>query len=165
MQVARALEPKKRTYFNKLIEVFRAVQLEMKYDKDEILQLYLNLLPYGGNIQGVKSASILYFGKNPDHLSLAEITSLSIIPNRPSSLVIGNANDEIVKERNRWLNIFAKEKVFTEKEIEDALNRTAHRPQGTVPRYIQHLAYKLKEKGDIIHTYINMNKQMEVENW
>jgi len=72
MQVARALEPKKRTYFNKLVEVFRAFQLELKYDKDEILQMYLNVLPYGGNIQGVKSASILYFGKNPDHLSLAE---------------------------------------------------------------------------------------------
>ena len=122
MQVARALEPKRRTYFNKLIEVFRAFQLELKYDKDEILQMYLNLLPYGGNIQGVKSASILYFGKNPDHLSLAEITALSIIPNRPSSLVIGRSNNEIVVERNRWLNVFASEKVFTKKEIEDAIN-------------------------------------------
>ena len=121
MQVARALEPKRRTYFNKLIEMFRAFQLEWKYNKDEILQLYLNLLPYGGNIQGVKSASILYFGKNPDHLSLAEITALSIIPNRPSSLLIGKSNDRIIAERNRWLQEFAKEKVFTAKEIEDAL--------------------------------------------
>src|SRR5688500_133493 len=45
MQVARALEPKRRTYFNKLVEIFRAFQLELKYDKNEILQLYLNLLP------------------------------------------------------------------------------------------------------------------------
>ncbi len=47
MQVARALEPKKRNYFNKLIEIFRAWQLEWKYNKEEILQLYCNLLPYG----------------------------------------------------------------------------------------------------------------------
>src|SRR5688500_6463151 len=102
MQVARALEPKRRTYLNKLIEIFRAEQLEWKYNKNEILQLYLNLVPYGGNIEGVKSASILYFKKKPDHLSLAEITALSIIPNRPSSLVMGKHNDRIVQDRNRW---------------------------------------------------------------
>jgi penicillin-binding protein 1C len=116
MQVARALEPKRRNLGNKLIEVFRALQLELKYSKDEILQLYLNLVPYGGNIEGVKSASVLYFGKNPNHLSLAEITALSIIPNRPSTLVMGKHNDEIVKQRNKWLNRFAKETIFTAKE-------------------------------------------------
>jgi penicillin-binding protein 1C len=80
MQVARMLEPKRRTYFNKLIEVFRAFQLEWTYSKDEILQLYINKMPFGSNIEGVKSASVLYFKKNPDHLSLAEVTALSIIP-------------------------------------------------------------------------------------
>ena len=70
MQVARELEPRRRTYWNKLVEVFRAFQLEWKYSKDQILQLYLNKAPYGGNIQGVKSASLLYFSKNPDHLSV-----------------------------------------------------------------------------------------------
>jgi len=89
MQVARALEHRKRNIGSKIIETCRAFQLELKYNKNEILQMYLNLVPYGGNIEGVKSASILYFSKNPDHLSLAEITALSIIPNRPSSLVIG----------------------------------------------------------------------------
>jgi penicillin-binding protein 1C len=72
MQVARALEHRKRNIGSKIIETFRAFQLELKYDKNEILQMYLNLVPYGGNIEGVKSASILYFNKNPDHLSLAE---------------------------------------------------------------------------------------------
>lgn len=165
MQVARALEPKRRTYANKLVEVFRALQLEMKYSKDEILQLYLNLLPYGGNIQGVKSASILYFGKNPDHLSLAEITALSIIPNRPSTLVIGRSNEVIVQERNRWLKLFAKQKVFTQKEIEDALNEPLTAQRGTVPRFVPHLAWKLKREvgGDIIHTNIRMNEQMKIE--
>ncbi len=133
MQVARALEPKQRTYFNKGIEMFRALQLEWKYSKDEILQLYLNLVPYGGNIQGVKSAAILYFKKNPDHLSLAEITALSIIPNRPSSLVIGRNNDLIVKERNRWLQKFAATNLFTQKEIKDALDEPLLATRGVVP--------------------------------
>ncbi len=113
MQVARAIERKPRTYAGKLIEMFRALQLEMNYSKSEILRLYCNLLPYGSNIEGVKSASLLYFKKDPDHLSLAEITALSIIPNRPSSLIPGRNNDMIVTERNRWLKIFAAEKLFT----------------------------------------------------
>ena len=164
MQVAKALEPKSRTYPNKLIEIFRALQLEWKYSKAEILQLYLNLVSYGGNIEGVKSASILYFKKNPDHLSLAEITALSIIPNRPASLVIGRNNDLVVKERNRWLRKFADDKVFTSKQIQDALEEPLTASRGSVPKMIPQLAYKLKRQGgDIIHTNIETNTQLKVE--
>jgi len=164
MQLARALEPKHRTYWNKLVEVFRAFQLEWKYNKDEILQLYLNKVPYGGNIQGVKSASILYFSKNPDHLSLAEITALSVIPNRPSTLVIGKHNDRIVAERNKWLRRWVSENVFTPKEIEDALGEPLMATRGTVPELVPQLALKLKKSGgDIIHTTINLNDQLKIE--
>jgi len=164
MQVARELEPKRRTYWNKVVEVFRAFQLEWKYSKDEILQLYLNKVPYGGNIQGVKSASILYFGKNPDHLSLAEITALSVIPNRPSTLVMGKRNDLIVAERNKWLRRWAKEKVFTPKEIEDALAEPLIARRGTVPQLVPQLALKLKKSGrDIVHTTIDLNMQLKIE--
>jgi len=163
MQVARALEHRKRNIGSKIIETFRAFQLELKYSKSEILQMYLNLVPYGGNIEGVKSASILYFNKNPDHLSLAEITSLSIIPNRPSSLVIGKNNNLIVRERNKWLKRFAEEKVFTHKEIEDALAEPLLASRGTVPHYLPHLSYKLKMRGDIVRTNIIMNTQVKTE--
>lgn len=164
MQVARALEPKRRTYLNKTVEMFRAFQLEWKYSKDEILQLYLNLVPYGGNIEGVKAASVLYFKKNPDHLSLAEIMALSIIPNRPSSLVMGRNNDTIIKERNRWLHQFAADNIFTQKEISDALEEPLTATRGTVPKYIPHLAWKLKQQGgDIIKTNIDMNTQVKTE--
>ena len=164
MQVAKALEPKPRNYLNKFIEIFRAFQLEWKYSKEEILQLYLNLVPYGSNIEGVKSASILYFKKNPDHLSLAEITALSIIPNRPSSLVIGRNNDLIILERNRWLRKFAGDNLFTSKEIQDALHEPLTASRGTVPRLIPQLAYKLKRQGgDIIYTNIEVNTQLKVE--
>ncbi|HEY2722138.1 MAG TPA: penicillin-binding protein 1C [Chitinophagaceae bacterium] len=164
MQVARALEHRKRNIWSKTIEMFRAFQLEMKYSKNEILQMYLNLVPYGGNIEGVKSASILYFNKNPDHLSLAEITALSIIPNRPSTLVMGKNNVLIVQERNKWLKRFADEKVFTQKEIEDALAEPLTASRGTVPHYLPHLSYKLKQTGgDIIRTNIIMNTQLKTE--
>ncbi|TXJ22559.1 MAG: penicillin-binding protein 1C [Chitinophagaceae bacterium] len=164
MQVARALEHRKRTLPNKIIEMFRALQLEWKYDKDEILQLYLNLVPYGGNIEGVKAAALLYFNKNPDHLSLAEITALSIIPNRPSSLVIGKNNDRIREERNRWLKKFSEEKVFTEKEIDDALAEPLTARRGTVPHYTPHLFYKLsRQQKGLIQTHIDLNTQLKTE--
>ncbi|HET9824428.1 MAG TPA: transglycosylase domain-containing protein, partial [Chitinophagaceae bacterium] len=164
MQVARALEHRKRNIGSKIIETFRALQLELKYSKDEILQMYLNLVPYGGNIEGVKSASILYFNKDPDHLSLGEITALCVIPNRPSSLVMGKNNGLIILERNKWLRKFANEKVFTHKEIEDALAEPLTASRGTIPHYVPHLSYKLKQQGgDIIRTNIVMNTQMKTE--
>lgn len=167
MQVAKALEPGKRNIWSKIREMFRAFQLELKYSKKEILQFYLNLVPYGGNIEGVKAASLFYFQKNPDHLSLAEITSLSIIPNRPGQLVIGKNNDRIVKERNKWLYRFAERKVFSSREIEDALAEPLTASRQSLPKYIPHLAYKLRklatsEKPDI-HTAIELNKQLKIE--
>ena len=164
MQVARALEPKKRTYFNKLREIFRAGQLELKYSKQEILKLYLDLVPYGGNIQGVKAAAFFYFRKNPDHLSLAEITTLSIIPNRPSSLVIGKANERIEAARNRWLKKFEQQTLFTAKEIEDALREPLHAKRFPAPDAVPQLSLKLKKthSGNIL-TFLNMNKQFKLE--
>ena len=164
MQVARALQPKKRTYFNKVKELFRALQLEWYYSKNEILCLYLNLVPYGGNIEGVKSAAVLYFDKNPDHLSLAEIVALSIIPNRPSSLVIGRNNDKIIEARNVWLQRFAIRKLFPAAAIQDALQEPLTANRNPVPKLIPHLAWKLKrEGGAIIHSTIDMQQQWKVE--
>lgn len=164
MQVARMLEPGSRTYFNKLKDLFRALELEWKYSKEEILQLYLNLVPYGGNIQGVKAAAYFYFQKNPDHLSLAEITALSIIPNRPNSLVIGRSNDKIMQERNRWLHYFEKTGLFTKKEISDALAEPLQARRHSAPRLIPHLSEKLRHyPGPEIHTGIDMNMQAKTE--
>ncbi|MBP6730915.1 MAG: penicillin-binding protein 1C [Chitinophagales bacterium] len=165
MQVARMLEPKRRTYLNKVIEIFRALQLEWKYSKDEILQLYFNLVPYGSNVEGVKSASILFFKKNPDHLSLAEVTALSIIPNRPSSLKLGRNNDVIARERNKWLHRFERDKLFSTKEIADALDEPLDTRRTEAPKAAPHLALKLKKAtgSDIIRTHLQMQMQLKLE--
>jgi penicillin-binding protein 1C len=164
MQLARALEPRKRTYFNKLVEIFRAEQLELKYSKQEILERYLNMVPYGGNIQGVKAAAFFYFRKSPNHLSLAEITTLSIIPNHPSTLVIGKNNDRIMKARNHWLKKFQRQNVFTAKEIEDALKEPLTATRNAAPALLPQLSLKLKKSGrENIMTHIDMNKQFKLE--
>lgn len=164
MQVARALEPKSRTYWHKAVEVFRAFQLEWNYSKDEILQMYVNLVPYGGNIEGMKAASWIYFNKNPDHLSLAEITALSIIPNRPSSLVIGKNNDRIVAERNKWLVRFKESGLFSEKEIKDALDEPLLASRNIGPKFVPHLAAELRKSSNpnvVATTQLEMQLQAE----
>ena len=145
MQVIRLLFPNERTYFNKITEMFRAVQLEMKYSKEEILQFYMNLVPYGGNIEGVKAASLLYFGRLPDKLSLAQIVALAVVPNRPVSLKPGKNNDRIFESRNKWLIKMKQSEIFPMKDIEDALKEPLEAVRMQVPRFAPHLANRLHE--------------------
>ena len=164
MQVARMLHRRPRTWGSKLIEMFRALQLEIRYSKKEILRLYLNLAPYGGNMEGIASASYFYFDKAPDHLSLAEITALSIIPNRPNSLTPGKHNDAIVKERNRWLQWMATKDIFTKKEIEDALREPFDAYRHPAPRLAPHLTQRLRVgDGATVTTTLSLNTQLQAE--
>lgn len=143
MQVVRLLYPAKRTYLNKLIESFRAFQLELNFSKDEILQLYLNLVPYGSNIEGVKSASVLYFNTVPDKLSLAQIVTLTVVPNQPVSLSLNKNNKKTAEARNKWLKRMQEEKIFDIAEINDALNEPLLAKRVASPKKIPHLAIRL----------------------
>ena len=83
MQVARLLEPRERTFVAKLRQIVRAIEIERKLSKDEILALYLSLAPYGGNLEGIRAASLAYFGKEPRRLTLAESALLVALPQSP----------------------------------------------------------------------------------
>ncbi len=166
MQVVRMLNPNERTYLNKISEIFRAMQLEIFYSKDEILQLYLNLVPYGSNIEGIKSASYLYFQKSPDRLSLAEVTALVIIPNRPTSLKLGTKNPLIVEERNKWLRRFQAAQLFDNQAINDALREPLNVFRHEAPKNAPHLSLRLKKEFPekaIIQASIKQAMQAKVE--
>jgi penicillin-binding protein 1C len=84
MQLARLMEPRReRSVYAKLRQMVRAVQLEQQLSKDEILDLYLALAPFGGNLEGIRAASIGYFGKEPKRLSLSEAALLVALPQSP----------------------------------------------------------------------------------
>ena len=85
MQTARLLEPRPRTLPSKAIEMLRALQIERRLTKKEILEIYLTLAPYGGNIEGVRAASRLYFGKDPVALNDAEQALLIALPQAPEA--------------------------------------------------------------------------------
>ncbi|MCW8804153.1 MAG: penicillin-binding protein 1C [Ignavibacteriaceae bacterium] len=166
MQVARMLEPKKRTYFNKIIEMFRATQLEFKYSKREILELYLSLLPFGGNIEGVKSAAYIYFNRPLGKLSLAQSVTLAIIPNDPNSLRLDRSNQEIAKKRNYWIKKFAKEQIFLSADLNDALDEPIENNRYPIPVIAPHFSYYVKDNfnGDIINTTLDLSMQQTAEN-
>ena len=172
MQVVRLLEPRERTYINKFVELFRALQLEWTYSKEEILELYINFVPYGSNIEGVKAASLLYFQKSPEQLSLAQIVSLTIIPNRPVSLNPQRYEGRLMIERNKWLQRFQEEKLFDAERIADALKEHVHAKRMALPRKAQHLSIRLHKKYPRvteINTTIKLSTQeraqMLVENY
>src|SRR6267143_4180435 len=76
MQIARMIEPKERTYLNKMAEIFRAFQLELHYSKDEILGIYYSIVPLGGNVEGLKSASYVYYQTPLERLNIAQLIDL-----------------------------------------------------------------------------------------
>jgi penicillin-binding protein 1C len=86
MQLARLADPAPRTLSSKRTEALRALQLEHRLTKRELLELYFNLAPYGGNLEGVGAASLFYFGKEPALLSPGEIALLVALPRAPSLL-------------------------------------------------------------------------------
>ncbi|MCO5163069.1 MAG: penicillin-binding protein 1C [Mesorhizobium sp.] len=84
MQLARLIEPReRRSVPAKIMQIARAVQIERRLSKDEILRLYLTLAPYGGNLEGIRAASLAWFGKEPRRLTLAESALLVAIPQLP----------------------------------------------------------------------------------
>src|SRR5262249_17170069 len=105
MQVARLLEPRaERSLKAKLRQIVRAVEMERALSKDEILALYVSLAPYGGNLEGVRAASLAYFGKEPRRLTLGEAAMLVGLPQSPeqrrpdrSASAARNARDRVLE--------------------------------------------------------------------
>lgn len=125
MQVARMLDPSERTYSSKLKEILRAFQLEIHYSKKEILEMYLSMLPYGGNVEGVKAASYIFFNRPPNRLSLSQSILMAVIPNNPNLMRLDKDNVNAIKMRNKLINKFSAGKVFRQSDLTDALNEPA----------------------------------------
>ena len=121
MQVVKALEPAKRTYFNKLIEMVKAYKLENEFSKEEILKIYLNNAPYGSNIVGYSTAIKMYFNKNVNDLSYAEASLLAVLPNSPGILNLKKNNDKLEAKRNRLLKTLLDRNLIDERQYKFSL--------------------------------------------
>ncbi|MEO0310666.1 MAG: penicillin-binding protein [Bacteroidota bacterium] len=166
MQVVRLLKPAPRTWFNKIKESIYALQLEWHFSKSEILNLYLNLLPYGGNIEGARAAAMLYFGKPATKLSIAEAASLAVIPNRPISLNIAKNTDAIIKARNKWLQKLVAGGVIEKSLLADALKEPLTAKRASLSAAAPHLAnrlYRIYHSDSVIKTNIDLAMQLKAE--
>ena len=144
MQVARMMEPKPRTIRNKIIEMFRALQLEARYSKDEILRLYLNMAPYGGNIVGSAAASRIYFNKPQNRLSLGEAALLAAIPNSPSRLRPDLYHANAVRAREKVLRRMVTFGKISEEKLREAVSEPIPTSRYPMPFGAPHLTRLLK---------------------
>ena len=164
MQVARVLEPTPRTVAGKARQILRAVQLEARLSKDEILTLYLNYAPMGGVLEGVEAASRAYLGKPARRLSHAEAALLVVLPQAPSLLrpdrhpsAARAARDKVIQRMHgSW----------PEADITDALQEPAYAQTLREPLLAPLLAERLKKTAagrPRIDTTLDPQAQQTVE--
>ena len=147
MQVARLMEPKARSIPNKLIEMFRALQLEHTYSKSEILTFYFNMLPYGGNIVGTAAASRFYFNKPQHALSLGEAALLAAIPNAPERLRPDRFPENARKAREKVLNRLLARRQISEQQWQEATQEPIPRKRYPLPFKAPHLSRMLVKEN------------------
>ena len=141
MQVARLLEPREhRSLGAKLRQITRALELEYALSKDQILALYLTLAPYGGNLEGIRAASLAYFGKEPRKLSLPEAALLVALPQSPELRRPDRFPDVARAARDRVLDRAAAAGVVPRDEIARAQSASVLRERKPLPVLAPHAA-------------------------
>lgn len=165
MQTARLLEPRPRNIVSKVLESFRAWQLERRLSKEQILELYLTMAPYGGNLEGVRAASWAYFGREPDNLSPDQIAMLIALPQSPEARRPDLHPKAAIVARERVLMRLADEKVFARDLAKESAEYPApkRRDFPTLAWHASEEALGRSKSPDNIRSTLDLNLQKEVE--
>ncbi len=165
MQTARLLEPRPRTFTSKAIEMMRALQIERRLSKTEILELYLTLAPYGGNIEGVRAASLIYFDKEPIRLTAAEQALLIALPQAPEARRPDRRLDAATTARNEVLEKFAQLGSLTPALVQEARETPLLSVRKKFAKAAYHTAYRLagEHPSGVIHATIDASLQARAE--
>ncbi|PWC95689.1 penicillin-binding protein 1C [Azospirillum sp. TSO5] len=166
MQVARLLEPRPRTFGAKLIEAARAAQLEWRYSKRDILSMYLTLAPYGGNIEGIRAASLMLLGKAPVELDAAEAALLVSLPQSPSRLRPDRYPERAQAARDKVLDRVAEAGALPPKAVAEAKTLPVPSARLSLPASAPHLADRLRNAEPhrpVIATTIDGTLQHAIE--
>lgn len=147
MQIAKLMEPKRRTIGAKIIEALRAIQLEERYSKRQLLELYLNLVPMGGNIEGVGAAAYLYFGKPAACLSAGECALLIGIPKSPNRYRPDRRGAEAAGQRDLVLRRVAASLGLTPAELGEAQSMTVPGGRRANPMELPELVQRTRQLG------------------
>ncbi|MEZ4857444.1 MAG: penicillin-binding protein 1C [Flavobacteriaceae bacterium] len=154
----------KRSYAEKLVEVFMATRLEAGFSKKEILNFYASYAPFGGNVVGLETASWRYFGIPSEQLSWGQSAALAVLPNAPA-LIFPGKNEAIFKEkRNRLLLKLFQNKIIDETTYELALEEPLPGKPFPLPEIAPHFTEKIRSKfeGQCIVSTLDIHLQQKV---
>jgi len=141
MQLARLLEPRRaRSVQAKLRQMVRALEIERQLTKDRILDLYLTMAPYGGNLEGIRAASIAYFGKEPKRLTLAEAALLVALPQSPETRRLDRYPEAARAARDRVLDRMVEEGLVPNEDAVQAKAAPVPRLRKPMPILAPHSA-------------------------
>ncbi|WP_245428710.1 penicillin-binding protein 1C [Phyllobacterium phragmitis] len=168
MQLARLIEPRaERSIGAKLLQMARAIQIERRLSKREILEHYLTLAPYGGNLEGVRAASLAWFGKAPRRLTLAEAALLVALPQLPEKRRPDRNLAGARAARDRVLERMASTGTIDAGEIERAAAEAVPSTRRALPALAAHLANDAvrKDRASRLHKVtLDRNVQQGLEN-
>ena len=162
MQVSRiSSESRERTYWRKFVELNRALYIELRYSKDEILAMYASHAPFGGNVVGIEAASCRYFSCPASHLTWAQAAMLAVLPNSPSLVHISRNRELLLKKRNVLLATLHKRGVISDDDYSLAVEEPIPAAPENLPQAAPHLASTLLKthRGEAIHTHIDLQLQ------
>ncbi|MBB4077796.1 penicillin-binding protein 1C [Lewinella aquimaris] len=167
MQVARMVRGiRNRSLYQKVIEGLVALRLESVYSKEEILSLWLDNAPFGGNVVGVEAACRRYFGRSPADLSWAEAATLAVLPNSPGLIHPGRNRHALRQKRNELLRTLLLDQKLTREAYELALLEPIPDAPLALPRLAPHLLQRLRQAqgggGGRIQTQIIASLQEQV---
>ena len=167
-----------RTVSGKLEQILRALELERHYSKNQILEAYLNLAPYGRNIEGIGAASQIYFNKPASRLTRPEAVALSVIPQKPNSraLFADRDNDSVNAAQSNWyyrtkerrplgrrrFNSTARKPSFLEFSMRDFRPRMQAERKFLAPHFVQQALESSHGRDQCIST-LDLEKQQVIE--
>ncbi len=167
MQVARLIEPRTdRSFSAKLLQMIRAWQIERRLTKAEIIDLYLNIAPYGGNLEGIRAASLAWFGKEPKRLDTGEAALLVSLPQLPEKRRPDRFPEAARMARERVLKRLAVARVVGEGEAARAAIAAVPLKRLDLPSFAPHMAEAARvrfPKMDKIRSTLRLSIQSELE--
>lgn len=170
MQVVRLrYKIKTSTFVGKLKQIFLALQIELNYSKDEILEAYFNLAPYGNNIEGIAAASLIFYHQPVSDLTLPQILTLSIIPQNPSKRTLEFIEYDWIKNSRldlfkRWVKLFPQDEGLAALMRLPLTNETRKQLPFLAPHFVNVTLQKNKfAKHSFIETTLNLQMQTLIE--
>lgn len=166
MQTVRLMKPRPRTIFYKIEEILAAFRLEFFYSKNDILKMYLSLAPYGGNVEGIRAASLTYFAQNPMQLTPAKMALLVIIPQLPTALRPHIYPTRAKVFRDKVLMRLLEKGILNTTQVQEAKSDPVPLKRFGFPMYAPHVMAYLRQHNSsqtVFTTTLVKKKQVALE--